>query len=64
MITVFLIEQLYLYKLPRLLEQAFPGLCVCFLQEPCPLEDNLVVVNWGGDAVLSPPTLMFRVWGP
>lgn len=28
MITVFFIEHLYLYRLPRLLEQAFLGLCV------------------------------------
>lgn len=60
MITVFFIEQLPLYKLPRLLEQAFLGLCVCvwFLQEACQLGDNPLVANWGEDAVLSLPILM------
>ena len=35
--------------------------CVCtwFLQEACLLEDNPVVLNWGADAVLPPPTLIF-----
>ena len=66
MIPVFFIEQLYLYKSPRLLEQAFFGLGVCvfvcvrvcgvvwFLQEACQLEDSPVVSNWGGEAVCSP----------